>query len=132
MVQWRHICTEDRKSEVQSLSRQESFASKISNFPLAPQPIKGLTIDCWTHFHLSADRSTRSSSQYRVEWSARRIPVVVGFLYQDYYCKSIATQIPHNGLLVPIPYTSRKCLHQRVSNPRCIPQRNSKQYALMA
>ena len=41
------------------------------------QPTQGqdLSTDCWPHFHLCADRSERSSSQFRDDvWAACRIP----------------------------------------------------------
>ena len=48
-------------------------------------------------------------------WSARRFPVV-SFLDWNYRYKSVATQIPRNGELAPIPYTGRKFLPHQGSN----------------
>jgi hypothetical protein len=43
--------------------------------------------------------------------------VVVGFLDRDYRYKSVATQIPHDTWLIPIPYTGQKLIPHRGIEP---------------
>ena len=54
--------------------------------------------------HLSAEKCEQSFSQYReYVLSITRPPAVVGFLYQDYGYKLVATQILHDAGLASNP-----------------------------
>ena len=46
---------------------------------------------------------------------------IVYFVERKHCYKLIATQIPHDDGLAPIPFTRRKCLSFRKSNLRRIP-----------
>ena len=51
------------------------------------------------------------SSLRSCEISKLSPPSVVNFIDQEYRYKSIATKIPHDAGLVPIPYTGQKIFH---------------------
>ena len=67
-----------------------------------------------------AQTSEQSSSQFRgdVCSSMSSSQTIVGFKDRDYRYKSIATQIPPNIGLAPIPYTGRTIFPHRLSNQR--------------
>ena len=89
------------------------------NNPLALRSLEGqgLPTDSWPHFHLSADRRVRSSSQFRDDmWSALR--AVVGFLDKDHCYNSVATQIPRLLLRSAFSYRNSQFQHRCFWNRR--------------